>query len=157
MLVTAAAGHGDGRWARGCGICFFNSFSTFFAESHLISRHTCAVGFSPGSRHRALCRPSGAECPLPRVPSRHSLCGEDLDLCREQHALGKAIESGSDLWRMFGGFVTEGAPVILKGRKSSFSSHRRTGHHASGCDQVVLRNSIIRRKCRIGRDQKISG
>jgi hypothetical protein len=84
-------GHGDGRWAHDCGIYFFNSFATFFAESHLVSRHMCAVEFYSGSRCRALCRPSSAEWLLPRVPSWCSLCREESDLCGEQLALDKAM------------------------------------------------------------------
>jgi hypothetical protein len=41
---------------------------------------------------RALCRPNSAEWPLPRVPSQHSMCREEL-------ALGKAMDSGSAYYR----------------------------------------------------------
>jgi hypothetical protein len=64
--------------------CFFFCFMKFLlprAISH--SRHTCNEWIRRGSRQRALRRPSGAECVVPRVPSRHSLRREELCLCRE--------------------------------------------------------------------------
>jgi hypothetical protein len=74
---------------------FLIVFSKVFAESYFCSRYTCAEWDPLGSRHRALCRPSGAEWAVPRVPSRHRLCREYSGLCREELALGTAPDSGS--------------------------------------------------------------
>jgi hypothetical protein len=74
----------------------FLFYENFLCREQYSPRHTCNESIWRGSRQRGLCRPSGAESALPSVPSRHRLCREELGLCREHRALGKAIESGSD-------------------------------------------------------------
>jgi hypothetical protein len=59
------------------------------------SRHLCDESVYFASRQRGLCRPSGADWAVPRVPSRHRLCREYLGLCRVELALGIAPDSGS--------------------------------------------------------------
>jgi hypothetical protein len=84
-----------GRWDRVVGFGFFYCFSKVFAESYFCSRYTCAEWDPLGSRHRALCRPSGAEWAMLRGNSRHRLCREYSGLCREELALGTAPDLGS--------------------------------------------------------------
>jgi hypothetical protein len=59
------------------------------------SRHISTEGGAHDSRHRALCRPDGAECAEPRVSSRQRLCREEACMCREHQALDKGCESNS--------------------------------------------------------------
>jgi hypothetical protein len=84
----------DGRWASTvrwagegvgprCVFCFFNPFQKSLPRAVYAFRHKCAERICWGSRHRALCRPDGAECPVPRASSRQSLCREETILCRE--------------------------------------------------------------------------
>jgi hypothetical protein len=90
VVVVVGGGGGAraaGRWARCLGIAFFCFMKISFAESF----PTLGTPVT-----RGLCRPSGTESAVPRVPSRHRLCREGLGLCQEHCTLGKAIESGSE-------------------------------------------------------------
>jgi hypothetical protein len=81
-------------------LTFFVVFKSLCRDLYC-SRYTCAEGDPLGSWHRALCRPSSAECSVPRASSRHRLCREKRGLCREHLAFGRGCESGSVLspWR----------------------------------------------------------
>jgi hypothetical protein len=83
-------------WAHIVLFAFFNPFQKSLPRAVYASRHRCAERICWGSRHRALCRPDGAECPVPRASSRQSLCREETILYREHAALGKGCESGSE-------------------------------------------------------------
>jgi hypothetical protein len=92
-----SGGGGPRRTASGSAswiLTFFVVFKSLCRELYC-SRYTCAEGDPLGSRHRALCRPSGVECSVPRVSSRHRLRREQRGLCREDLALGRGCESGS--------------------------------------------------------------
>jgi hypothetical protein len=82
-------------WARAVLFAFFNAFQKSLPKAVYASPHRCAERICWGSRHRALCRPDGAECPVPRASSRQSLCRVETILCREHAALGKGCQSGS--------------------------------------------------------------
>jgi hypothetical protein len=89
-----------GQWVRVVAFdLFFVVFKSLCRELYC-SRYTCAEGDPLGSRHRALCRPSGAGSALPRAPSRHRLCREHTALCRVGPALGRGPDSGSAISRM---------------------------------------------------------
>jgi hypothetical protein len=88
---------------RGVGKCcnillFLTLFKSLCRELYMLLGTDAAQmcrGIWWGSRHRALCRPDGAECAVPRASSRQRLCREDSGLCREHITLGNAMDSGS--------------------------------------------------------------
>jgi hypothetical protein len=91
--VVSRRGGGPAGGVRGGPVSFFGNSPS--PRAIWGSRHLCDESVCFASRQRGLCRPSGAEWAVPRVPSRHRLCREYLGLCRVELALGTAPDSGS--------------------------------------------------------------
>jgi hypothetical protein len=95
---SAAPSRRGRRWPVGGvrgGPCVIFLFWKILSRAIWGSRHACDESIYFGSRQRALCWPSGAEWALLRVPSRHKMCRVYSSPCRQQLALGKAMDSGS--------------------------------------------------------------
>jgi hypothetical protein len=94
------------------------------------SRYSCAKSWAPGSRQSGLCRPSGAGSALPRAPSRHRLCREQSALCREDHALGRGADSGSET-------------LIALQRFAQFCTHYTSSHISEICTAADNNPKIV--------------